>query len=246
MGLQFLTGNSKGDISVYSVETSRKLPILGKHRNQILSCDWNAENKFTVASADRTISINSSDGDTLAQPLLDHEPTLVRCFDPRPEHLKQGVQAQISVVLDKKTLLLFKPDDPDHPIELAFQTRYGNIVDYTWFGDGKLLIGFSSGYYVIMSTRASDVSQEEHQGRNHRTRLTAVASSEALGKLATCGDSQVKLMDMNEFSEVFAIIELEEDRDRNLPLSVLIDKSWPSSVHPSDPKRPTLTKASRG
>lgn len=63
-----------------------------------------------------------------------------------------------------------------------------------------------------MSTRASDVSQEEHQGRNHRTRLTAVASSEALGKLATCGDSQVKLMDMNEFSEVFAIIELEEDR----------------------------------
>eukprot|EP00043_Microstomoeca_roanoka_P010106 m.96337 g.96337 ORF g.96337 m.96337 type:complete len:1381 (-) comp14788_c0_seq1:232-4374(-) len=212
VSMQFVVGNNKGDISIYNVQTARKLPILGKHRGPVLSCDWNMDDKFTVASTDQTISINNSAGDTLAQPLLEHEPTLVRCFDPAPGSEHKDITSQMSVVLDKKTLLLFKPDDPDHPIELAFQTRYGSIVDYQWFGDGKLLIGFSSGFFVIMSTRSSDVSQEEHQGRNHRTRLTSVACSEALGKIATCGDSQVKLMDMHEFSEVFAIIELEEDR----------------------------------
>ena len=39
---------------------------------------------------------------------------------------------QISVCVGKKTLFLFNMDDPDNPIELAFQQRYGNIVQYKW------------------------------------------------------------------------------------------------------------------
>jgi WD repeat-containing protein 19 len=34
-------------------------------------------------------------------------------------------------VISKKTLFLFNLNDPDNPIELAFQSRYGNIVAYT-------------------------------------------------------------------------------------------------------------------
>ena len=39
---------------------------------------------------------------------------------------------QVSVNVARKTLFLFNIDDPDNPIELAFQQRYGSIVAYRW------------------------------------------------------------------------------------------------------------------
>jgi hypothetical protein len=35
-------------------------------------------------------------------------------------------------VIGKKTLFLYNINDPENPIELAFQQRYGNIVAYKW------------------------------------------------------------------------------------------------------------------
>ena len=39
---------------------------------------------------------------------------------------------QVSASVGKKTLFLFNLNDPDNPIELAFQPRYGSIVSYRW------------------------------------------------------------------------------------------------------------------
>jgi len=50
----------------------------------------------------------------------------------------------VSLVVGGKTLYLFHLYDPDNPIELAFQSRYGSIVSYKWFGDGYILIGFGA------------------------------------------------------------------------------------------------------
>jgi len=36
------------------------------------------------------------------------------------------------VIKDKKTLILYQINDPDNPIELAFQQRYGHIASYQW------------------------------------------------------------------------------------------------------------------
>lgn len=43
-----------------------------------------------------------------------------------------NVFIQVSVVVGKKILFLYNLQDPDNPIELAFQPRYGTIVTYKW------------------------------------------------------------------------------------------------------------------
>jgi WD repeat-containing protein 19 len=85
---------------------------------------------------------------------------------------------------------LFNLDDPENPIELAFQTRYGNVMAYEWFGDGYVLIGFSQGYFVAISTHMKEIGQELFQARNHRDTLTDIAVNSVLGRAASCGDNQ--------------------------------------------------------
>jgi len=49
------------------------------------------------------------------------------CVDDAPI-----LSAQVSFLKDKKTLVLYALHDPDNPVELAFQQRYGHIVSYQW------------------------------------------------------------------------------------------------------------------
>ena len=43
------------------------------------------------------------------------------------------------MVLGKKAMFLFNISDPDNPMELAFQNKYGHIVDYKWSICSQLL-----------------------------------------------------------------------------------------------------------
>ena len=63
------------------------------------------------------------------------------------------------MVLGKKTLFFYNLDDIENPIELAFQQRYGNIIAYKWYGDGYIMIGFSHGFFVVVSTHMKEIGQ---------------------------------------------------------------------------------------
>ena len=63
------------------------------------------------------------------------------------------------MVIGRKTLFLYNMNDPENPVELAFQQRYGTIVQYLWYGDGYIMIGFSLGYLVVISTHIKEIGQ---------------------------------------------------------------------------------------
>lgn len=78
--------------------------------------------------------------------------------------------------------------NPENPIELAFQQRYGSIVSYKWYGDGYILIGFSAGYIIAISTHIKEVGEELFQVKNHKDNLTDMDIFN--GQAASCGDGQ--------------------------------------------------------
>lgn len=57
------------------------------------------------------------------------------------------------------------------------------------YGDGYILIGFSHGYFVVISTHIREIGHELYQTRNHKD-LNSVAISPALNKAASCGDNR--------------------------------------------------------
>jgi WD repeat-containing protein 19 len=48
----------------------------------------------------------------------------------------------------------------------SFQAKYGSIQSYYWYGDGYILIGFSGGFFVAISTHMKEIGQELFQVDN--------------------------------------------------------------------------------
>lgn len=71
--------------------------------------------------------------------------------------------------------------------KLAF---FLSFVSFPRYGDGYILIGFSHGYLVVISTHIREIGQELYQARNHKDSLNSVAISSVLNRAASCGDNR--------------------------------------------------------
>ncbi|CAL1537974.1 unnamed protein product [Lymnaea stagnalis] len=211
-GTILAVGTIKGNLLIYNHQTSRKNIIIGKHTKKITCGAWSAQGLLALGSEDKTISVNNIDGDTVAQSQLRGEPSDLEFSEMKEDERSPNGENTVSVNVAKKTLFLFNINNPENPIELAFQARYGSIVAYKWFGDGYILIGFSQGYFVVISTHMKEIGQECFQARNHKNNLTSIAISNTLGKAASCGDNCIKIHDLSDLKEMYAIITLDEEK----------------------------------
>ncbi|XP_076021576.1 WD repeat-containing protein 19 [Genypterus blacodes] len=204
-------GTVKGNLLIYNQQTSRKIPVLGKHTKRITCGCWSSQNLLALGSDDRSLSISNHEGDTIRQTTLRQEPADVYFSMMKTDERSSQGESTVSVSVGKKTLLLFNLNDPENPIELAFQERYGSIVSYRWYGDGYILIGFSHGYFVVISTHIREIGQELYQAHNHKDSLNSVAISQALNKAASCGDNSIKIHELSELKDISNIVHLEDE-----------------------------------
>ncbi|XP_012499967.1 PREDICTED: WD repeat-containing protein 19 [Propithecus coquereli] len=211
IGSFLAVGTIKGNLLIYNRQTSRKIPVLGKHTKRITCGCWNTENLLALGGEDKMITVSNQEGDTIRQISVRSEPSKMQFSMMRTEDRNSAAESTISMVLGKRNLCLFNLYDPDKPTDLEFQQHYGNIVCYRWCGDGYIAIGFSRGIFVVISTHVPEVGHEVLQGRNHRDNLTGIAVSHTLNKVATCGDNSIKMYDLAELKDVYAIVNLDDE-----------------------------------
>ncbi|XP_028028471.1 WD repeat-containing protein 19 [Bombyx mandarina] len=192
-------GTHKGNLALYNHHTTKRIPIIGKHSKKICCAVWNKDNILILASEDKTLSINNSDGDTLRIISLRDTPNDLQVSEMKTDERVAG-ENTVSLIVGKRTLYLYNLLNPDNPIELAFQQRYGSIVSYKWYGDGYILIGFSAGFIISISTHIKEVGEELFQVKNHKDSLTDIAVCN--GQAASCGDGQLKLISVWNNGEV--------------------------------------------
>lgn len=155
-------GSYRGNLMIYNHKTSRRVPIIGKHTKAITCGAWSDGGLLALGSEDRSLSISNMEGDTLRVATLRAEPMDIQFSEMKQDERTSG-ENTVSLIVGGKTLYLFNLYDPENPIELAFQTKYGDIVAYNWFGDGYILIGFSKGFFVVISTHMKEIGQELFQ-----------------------------------------------------------------------------------
>ncbi|CAL8084188.1 unnamed protein product [Calicophoron daubneyi] len=211
IGCRLAIGSEKGNLVLYNHKNSKKVSLLGKHTRRINCVAWSKGNLLALAGDDRVVSINSADGDLLNQSSLRDVPSQLQFADMKKEDGMKGCENTVSCTVGSKNLYILNLDDMENPIELAFQSRYGDIAAYRWFGDGYIMVGFTAGYFIVVSTHKSEIGKEIYQVRDHKDGLCDIAVSPILNRCATAGDHCVKIHDLLNVRELTAIIELEEE-----------------------------------
>ena len=76
------------------------------------------------------------------------------------------------------------------------QERYGKIVQHHWFGEGYLLIGFETGWVVVLSTHNREISEELHSEKmfTHGALEKMAYCSEISRAAVSCGSTAGGLM----------------------------------------------------
>lgn len=65
-----------------------------------------------------------------------------------------------------------------------FTSNYGKALTFQWFGDNKLIIGFSSGVVSMVSTRSSELGQELASCSIGNLAIESIFLNDELGKIA--------------------------------------------------------------
>ncbi|KAJ0402088.1 hypothetical protein ATCC90586_000273 [Pythium insidiosum] len=199
-GGQLAIGTQKGNLVLYNKSSRKIVPVLGKHSKRITCGAWNAADILVLGSEDRMLTVSNSKGDTIEQRELNLVPVSLKFGRKRGESMKAAQQSvAISVT---RSIILFSLQDPANPIELTFQAHYGSIVFFEWFGDGLIMIAFSEGFLIVISTKMDEVGEEIFSGRFFTDRIFAASFSAALNRVAISGDSGIKIIDMAAQAEV--------------------------------------------
>ncbi|KAH7716252.1 hypothetical protein AAVH_16378 [Aphelenchoides avenae] len=207
-------GNNKGNIVIFNNRTSRKIPIMGKHQRAIITGAFGGDNLFALGSEDTSITVNNIDGDTVHTFSCSGEPeflqfTRFRRVDDRPNDRSEDY---ISAVVGRKTLMIIKLSEPDTPINLQFQEKYGRIVSTNWFGNGSILVGFEHGFVVCLSAqKTSEVSQEIFSIQEFKSNLAQVTINMHTKKVFSVGDNQLKVRELEDLAELTDIVEVDSD-----------------------------------
>eukprot|EP01041_Mallomonas_annulata_P000695 gene695-1331_t len=216
-GPQLAVGTAKGNLLIYNKSSKKKFPIVGKHGKKISCGAWTSGgNKLVLGSEDRTLTISTETGDTLIHTELKHIPLETYFSNNLGSEMSSGgakpgsEDDTVSANLGGKTLLLFNIlDESQDPMELTFASRepngpckYGELAHHQWYDEGLLMIGFSEGWIIVVSTHANEIGEEKHSGKFHPGGLITFAYNPYLKRVATCGEDGVRLLDTRDFKEI--------------------------------------------
>ncbi|TMW60429.1 hypothetical protein Poli38472_000471 [Pythium oligandrum] len=206
-------GTQKGNLVLYSKATRKIVPVLGKHSKRITCGAWNTADQLVLGSEDRMMTVSNAKGDTIEQRELTLVPTDIKFGRKRGDSVKAA--EQLIAISISRSIILFNLQDPANPVELTFQAHYGSIVFFQWYGDGLIMIAFSEGYVIVISTKAEEMGEEVFSGRFFTERIYAACYSAALNRAAISGDNGIKVFDLGSQTEITSDAVKLNDAEEN-------------------------------
>ena len=183
-------GTGKGNIVIYNHQTATKNIISGKHSKAITCGVWSESNMIAIASEDKLLTINNSNGETVAVTALNGEPSKMQFIHAyNDEKLNTANQNCVAVVVNKKFFTVISIEEPDNPFIVTFPEWYGEIVDYHPYRTGNFFVAFAFGMFVTVSTCFKNFGMEIYQVRSHKESLNAFSVCLQNKKVATCSEN---------------------------------------------------------
>lgn len=198
-------GTEKGSLVFFNKQNQRKIPCVGKHSKKVITGSWNSDGTLITGAEDKILTVSNSTGDTVCDSFIVKGPPQQLIWakpkKDKVEESKSTVEKEVSAIINKKMLILLNIETT-HNAEITFSAQYGKIIDYQWFGDGYVAATFTNGIVSIISTHEVEIGNEIHSLNLFNSSIEAMIINESLGKMAVAAHGTIKIVNMNDWSEV--------------------------------------------
>ena len=176
-------GTSRGRVLIYDTEDCSRVQVRTEHRRSVTAGAWNKSNCLAFVSDARSVTMCSAEGEILDRFKVKGKPLSVRKKTSTAED-----EDALCVNLDGKSILLYAFSANESALELRFQPQYGTIAAYEWFNSKSVVMGFSTGFVVVVYP--AEKGDEQKCLRVFKdAQLADISFCAATGLLAACGGS---------------------------------------------------------
>uniref|UniRef100_A0A0N5AR89 WD repeat-containing protein 19 n=1 Tax=Syphacia muris TaxID=451379 RepID=A0A0N5AR89_9BILA len=205
-------GTGKGCLILYNRQSAKRTVFPRKHQHPINCGAFSQNGKLGLGSEDGIVTVSDQNGTTIHTVSCCSEPSLLKFYNFKQLNDKNvRSEEMLSTVLGGVILMIMDMNDYQKPINLQFQSRYGEIVTYSWYGNGYILLGFAKGYIVCISAHTSEIGQEMFSVQDFKNSIGSLCISETLSQVMIVGDFQLKVRDIGQLEEVLAMYDIESE-----------------------------------
>eukprot|EP00158_Paraphelidium_tribonemae_P009200 Partr_v1_DN28798_c1_g1_i1_m61947 putative WD repeat domain 19 len=206
-GQVLAVGTAKGNVLIINKSVGKKIPILGKHSRGIVAMEWTADNLLVLAADDKSYSISSENGDPLFQGAVSGEVSLIQYYERVTTD--SAVKRVIVIVVGRSKVFIHHVDNPKSPVEFSMNSKYGNVISCEWCGSDNLVVGFSNGTIICLSTLKSP-GKELFNVRDTTEKLELLSLNSDNGSIATVSSAGLKIRDIADPKAVNSIVAFDD------------------------------------
>lgn len=214
----------KGLIYIYNKQTSKLIPCGLTHSDGIISCDWNDECNLITAGKDYCIGVTNRSGNSIVSGVKFKSVP----FKTRWSYMKSiegnSANSTISCILNNNYIFIYDTSKKNKSLELHIKENYGQIINYSWYGDGYIAVAFSKGIVSILSTHKDEIKNEVHSFKAFETGIDDIATCDDVSRIAVAAENYVKIYNSNTFQEY-----TEEKIDIPFDAGRIIKIEWSNS-----------------
>ncbi|CAI2349779.1 unnamed protein product [Caenorhabditis sp. 36 PRJEB53466] len=182
-------GNDQGYLTIFDQKTGKRRILEDKHQSVVIELTI-LPGDLIFSCSDGTLSINRMFGLNVSSCKVKGKPSMLDHYVVSGENGRP--QIMVSAVIEKKFLFLAPSDNMTSSQHITFQERYGEIKAYSWYNSSQILVGFETGFVVMVSAK-DPFGAEINCFREFETNLSGLVVDKTLKHYIAIGDKSVKV-----------------------------------------------------
>ncbi|XP_055339599.1 WD repeat-containing protein 19-like isoform X2 [Paramacrobiotus metropolitanus] len=197
---------SSGIIVLLDKSSDKRTVVRGDHNGVISDAAWSADGILASCSSagpasggdagqmSRIVFIDCH-GEKVLTPRECPYGNVHRLQFASSKFVQTGLRREntLCCVANRKTLVLFNLEDENRSLQYSFKTDYGDISEYTWFGDGYVVLCFQKGILIWVSSHPDEQGKELQHSNVFQNKIVDMAAVMDGSRFAICSHSHIKI-----------------------------------------------------
>ncbi|OQV14446.1 WD repeat-containing protein 19 [Hypsibius exemplaris] len=197
---------STGNVILLDKASDKRTVVRGHHSGPVMAAAWSEDSLLATCSVVRSSAKENTSASSrfvFVTVAGDTALSARECSYGKVEGIQfatskfvQGGQREqntLSCIANENTLVLFNLEDDTRSLQYSFKAEYGKIIQYSWFGDGYILLSFQKGVLIWVSSHPDEQGKELQHLKIFPDKATDMCATGDGARFGICSSNVLKV-----------------------------------------------------